>query len=61
MRSAISKTWGVSWLINTTGMPLSRIRRIRSRTIPDSLTPRAAVGSSTITSLVPNGAAPRIL
>src|ERR1035437_3662968 len=40
---------------------LSRIRRIRSRTISDSLTPRAAVGSSTITSLVPNGAAPCIL
>src|SRR5581483_9424439 len=50
MRSASSKTCGMSWLIRITGRPRSRTRRIRSITWPVSLTPRAAVGSSMITS-----------
>src|SRR5438132_5097448 len=45
MRSDTSNTCGMLWLIRMTGSPRSRIRRMRSRTIRDSLTPSAAVGS----------------
>src|SRR2546423_11888313 len=50
IRSASSKTCGMSWLIRITGRPRSRTRRIRSSTWRVSLTPSAAVGSSMITS-----------
>ena len=57
MRSAISNTCGMLWLIRITGSPLSRTRLISSSTWPDSLTPSAAVGSSMITSLRAHAAA----
>src|SRR5439155_2880125 len=46
IRSASSKTCGMSWLIRITGRPRSRTRRIRSSTCRVSFTPSAAVGSS---------------
>ena len=49
IRSASSKTFGMSWLIRITGRPRSRTRLIRSSTWRVSLTPSAAVGSSMIT------------
>src|SRR5215207_3930908 len=51
IRSASSKTCGMSWLIMITGRPRSRTRWIRSSTWRVSRTPRAAVGSSMIASL----------
>ena len=57
MRSAISNTCGMLWLIRITGSPLSRTRLMSSSTWPDSLTPSAAVGSSMITSLRAHAAA----
>ena len=57
IRSAMSKTWGMLCEMSTTGSPRLLIRRMRSRTIPDSRTPSAAVGSSMMTSLVPKAAA----
>jgi hypothetical protein len=45
---------GLRSLITTTGVPLSRLQRIRISTIPESLTPSATVVPSTITSLVPH-------
>src|SRR5215211_1309772 len=50
IRSASSKTCGMSWLMMITGRPRSRTRWIRSSTWRVSLTPRAAVGSSMIAS-----------
>ena len=46
IRSETSITWGMEWEMNTTAMPLSRTRRIVSRTFCVCRTPRAAVGSS---------------
>ena len=57
MRSAISNTCGMLWLIRITGRPLSRTRLMSSSTCPDSRTPSAAVGSSMITSLRAHAAA----
>src|SRR5439155_20129636 len=57
MRSATSKTFGMLWLIRITGRPRSRRSRISFRTWPVSRTPRAAVGSSRMMTLLPNAAA----
>ena len=57
MRSAISNTWGMLWLMRITGRPLSRTRRISSSTMLPSFTPRAAVGSSMMTTWRANAAA----
>ena len=56
MRSATSKTCGMLWLIRITGSPRSRTSRISCSTRLPSLTPSAAVGSSRITTLLPNAA-----
>jgi hypothetical protein len=45
------------WLMSTMGRPRRFTSRISSSTRRDSLTPRAAVGSSTITTLLPKAAA----
>src|ERR1700730_11451461 len=50
-RSATSKTSTRLWEITSTARPLSASRRMRSSTILVWATPRAAVGSSMITSL----------
>ena len=57
MRSATSNTWGMLWLMRMTGSPRSRTSRMSWSTRPDSLTPRAAVGSSMIRTRLPNAAA----
>ena len=57
MRSATSQTCGMLWLIRMIDRPLSRSCLTMSSTMPDSLTPRAAVGSSRTTTLLPNAAA----
>ena len=46
MRSEISKTSGIEWLINTIPIPLSLTRRTRFNTFFFCTTPSAAVGSS---------------
>ncbi len=57
IRSATSNTWGMLWLINTTGRPRSLRSLMSCNTNADSLTPSAAVGSSKMTTLDPNAAA----
>ena len=57
MRSATSKTCGMSWLIRMTGTPRLRISRMRSSTRWDSRTPSAAVGSSMMITRLPKQAA----
>ncbi len=57
MRSATSNTCGMLCEISTTASPRSRTRRISSSTMPPSLTPRAAVGSSMMTTCLANAAA----
>ena len=52
MLSATSKTSLRLWLIKTTASPLSAKRRTRFRTCSVCATPRAAVGSSRITTLL---------
>ena len=52
IRSAISSTCVMLWLISTTAMPWSRTCLIRSSTRPVCTTPRAAVGSSMKITLV---------
>ena len=56
MRSATSNTCGMLWLIRITGRPRSRTSRISCSTRLPSLTPSAAVGSSRMTTLLPNAA-----
>ena len=56
MRSATSNTCGMLWLIRMTGRPRSRTSRISCSTRLPSLTPSAAVGSSRMTTLLPNAA-----
>lgn len=57
MRSATSNTCGMLWLIRSTARPRSRTSRMSCRTRADSRTPSAAVGSSRITTRLPNAAA----
>ena len=57
IRSDTSNTFGMLWLIRMTGRPLALICWIRFSTCPVSLTPSAAVGSSSTTNLVANVAA----
>ena len=57
MRSATSKTCGMSWLLRITGMPESRSSEMVRSTSPDSSTPSAAVDSSRTTSGVAQEAA----
>ena len=56
IRSATSNTCGMLWLIRMTGRPRSRTSRISCSTRLPSLTPSAAVGSSRMTTLLPNAA-----
>ena len=56
-RSATSITAGIEWLMNTTPSPRSRTRRIRSSTPLVWTTPRAAVGSSSKMTRLPQAAA----
>ena len=44
MLSATSKTCGILCEMSTMGMPRALTSRIKSSTLPDSLTPSAAVG-----------------
>jgi hypothetical protein len=59
MRSATSKTCGMLCEISTMGMPRARTSWISSSTRRLSLTPSAAVGSSMITNLGPEGGGAR--
>ena len=58
MRSATSHTCGMLWLMRMIGRPLvaQLLDHVEDR-VADSLTPRAAVGSSRMTTLLPNAAA----
>ena len=47
----------MSWLISTTGMPALADPLDQVEDLPDSRTPSAAVGSSMMTTLLPNAAA----
>src|SRR3954452_19346805 len=56
IRSATSNTFGMLWLIRMMPSPRSRRSLTRRSTCPVSRTPSAAVGSSRMTTLLPNAA-----